>query len=51
MDAGPAAHLLPDPGEVLVGGARVDDEEIVVGAKAVDENVVDDAPEGVSRAE
>ncbi len=42
MNAGPAADLLLDPGEVLVGGAGVDDEEIVVGAEAVDENVVDE---------
>ena len=44
---GQAADLLADPGEVFVGGAGVDDEEVVVVAEAVDEDVVD---EGALRA-
>ncbi len=39
---GQRAHLLANPGEVLVLGAGVDHEQIVVFAEAVDENVVDE---------
>ena len=46
VDAGPAANLAMNPGEVLILGARVDDEEIVVGAEAVDEDVVDEGARG-----
>ncbi len=46
MNAWPAANLAVDPGEVLVLGARVDDEEIVVGAEAVHEDVVDEGARG-----
>ncbi len=42
VDAGPAADLLADPGIVLVLGAGVDDEQVVVVAEAVDEDVVDE---------
>ena len=46
VNAGPAADLLLDPGVVLVGGAGVDDEQVVVVAEAVDENVVDECALG-----
>ena len=48
MNAGPRAHLLANPGEVLLRGARVDDQQIVVFAQAVHEDVVD---EGALRRE
>ena len=42
VNAGPAAHLLANPGEVLVLGAGVDHQQVVVRAEAVHEDVVDE---------
>ena len=46
MNAGKAANLAVDPGEVFILGAGVDDQQIVVGAEAVDEDVVDEGARG-----
>ena len=42
VDAGEGADLLANPLEVFVFGAGVDDEEVVVVAEAMDEDVVDE---------
>ena len=42
----PTANLAVDPGEVFILGARVDNEQIVVGAEAVHEDVVDEGARG-----
>ena len=46
MNAGARAHLFPNPRVVLVFRSCVDDEQVIIVAEAVDEDVIDECAGG-----